>query len=62
MKKILALFLVFFAGIIFAENTIIAVVNNEPISLHSLNDEFISAKIDEKRIEIINTKIFFIRN
>ncbi len=57
MKKILALFLVFFTGIIFAENTIIAVVNNEPISLHSLNDEFISAKKNEKKIEIINTQI-----
>jgi peptidyl-prolyl cis-trans isomerase SurA len=60
MKKILALFLVFFTGIAFAENTIIAVVNNEPISLHSLNDEFISAKINEKKIEIINTQIDYI--
>ena len=60
MKKILALFLVFFTGIIFAENTIIAVVNNEPISLHSLNDEFRSAKTNEKKIEIINTQIDYI--
>jgi peptidyl-prolyl cis-trans isomerase SurA len=57
MKKILAFFLVFFTGITFAENTIIAIVNNEPISLHSLNDEFISAKTNEKKIEIINTQI-----
>ena len=60
MKKILALFLVFFTGIAFAENTIIAVVNNEPISLHSLNDEFILAKTNEKKIEIINTQIDYI--
>jgi hypothetical protein len=53
MKKILALFLVFLMGITFAENTIIAIVNNEPISLHSLNDNFISAKTNEKKIEII---------
>ena len=42
MKKIFALFLVFFTGITCAENTIIALVNNVPISLNSLNDEFIS--------------------
>jgi len=57
MKKILALFLVFFTGIALAENTIIAVVNNEPISLHSLNDEFISAKKIENKIAIINNQI-----
>ena len=57
MKKILVLFLVFFTGIVLAENTIIAVINNEPISLHSLNDYFISAKTNDKKIEIINTQI-----
>ena len=57
MKKILVLFLVFFTGIVLAENTIIAVVNNKPISLHSLNDYFISAKTNDKKIEIINTQI-----
>ena len=51
MKKILALFLVFFTGFTFAENTIIALVNNVPISLNSLNDEFISAKKIENKIE-----------
>ena len=60
MKKILALFLVFFTGFTFAENTIIALVNNEPISLHSLNDDFISAKTNEKKIEIINAQIDYI--
>ena len=60
MKKILALFLVFFTGIAFAENTIIALVNNEPISLHTLNDDFISAKTNEEKIEIINAQIDYI--
>jgi peptidyl-prolyl cis-trans isomerase SurA len=60
MKKILAFFLVFYTGILFAENTIIALVNNEPISLHSLNDDFISAKTNEKKIVIINTQIDYI--
>jgi peptidyl-prolyl cis-trans isomerase SurA len=57
MKKILALFLVFFTGIIFAENTVIAIVNNELISLRSLNDNFISAKKIENKIAIINNQI-----
>jgi peptidyl-prolyl cis-trans isomerase SurA len=57
MKKILALFLVFFTGITCAENTIIALVNNELISLHSLNEDFVSTKTNEKKIEIINTQI-----
>ena len=60
MKKILALFLVFFTGITFAENTIIALVNNVPISLNSLNDEFISAKTNVKKIKIINDQIDYI--
>jgi peptidyl-prolyl cis-trans isomerase SurA len=60
MKKILALFLVFFTGIAFAENTIIALVNNVPISLHSLKDDFMSAKTNEEKIEIINAQIDYI--
>ena len=60
MKKILALFLVFFTGITLAENTIIAVVNNEPISLHSLKDGFMSTKTNEKKIEILNAQIDYI--
>ena len=60
MKKILALFLVFFTGIAFAENTVIALVNNEPISLHSIKDDFMSEKTNEKKIEILNTQIDFI--
>ena len=57
MKKILGFFLVFFTAIVLAKNTIIALVNNEPISLNSLNDDFISAKTNDKKIEIINTQI-----
>ena len=57
MKNILVFFLVFFIGNAFAENTIIAIVNNEPISLRSLNDYFISAKKIENKIAIINNQI-----
>ena len=57
MKKILALILVLVTGIVFAENTIIAVVNNLPISLNSVKDNFLSAKTNEDKIETINTQI-----
>ena len=57
MKKILVLFLVLATGIVFAENTIIAVVNNLPLSLNSVKDNFLFAKTNEDKIEIINTQI-----
>jgi len=57
MKKILVLFLVLFTGMVLAENTIIAIVNNSPISLHSLKDNFLSSKTVEEKIEILNTQI-----
>jgi peptidyl-prolyl cis-trans isomerase SurA len=60
MKKILVFILVFFTGISFSENTIIAVVNNETISLHSLNNDFIASNTNEKKIEIINAQIDYI--
>ena len=46
MKKILALILVLATGIVFAENTIIAVVNNLPISLNSVEDNFLSGLVE----------------
>ena len=57
MKKILVLFLVFITGMVLAENTIIAIVNNAPISLHSLKDNFLSSKTVEEKIEILNAQI-----
>ena len=60
MKKKLAIFLVFFTGFTFAENTIIALINNAPISLHSLKDDFMSEKTNEKKIEILNAQIDYI--
>ena len=57
MKKILVLFLVFVTGMVLAENTIIAIVNNAPITLHSLKDNFLSSKTVEEKIEILNAQI-----
>ena len=57
MKKILVLFLVIVTGMVLAENTIIAIVNNAPISLHSLKDNFLYSKTVEEKIEILNAQI-----
>jgi peptidyl-prolyl cis-trans isomerase SurA len=57
MKKIVFFLLVFFTGIALAENTLIAVVNNTPISLHSVKDSFLLAKTEEEKIEILNAEI-----
>ena len=60
MKKILFLALVLIARSVFTENTIIAVVNNSPISLNSVQYEFIVAKSKEDKIEILKDQIDFI--
>ena len=52
---LLSLFLI--TGMVLAENTIIAIVNNAPISLHSLKDNFLSSKTVEEKIEILNAQI-----
>ena len=57
MKKILVFLLVLVAGIALSENTLIAVVNNTPISLHSVKDSFLLAKTKEKKSEILNAEI-----
>ena len=59
MKKILVFLLVLVAGIALSENTLIAVVNNTPISLHSVKDSFLSAKTKEEKSEILNAEIDF---
>jgi peptidyl-prolyl cis-trans isomerase SurA len=57
MKKNVVFLLVFVTGIALAENTLIAVVNNAPISLHSIKDSFLLAKTKEEEIEILNAEI-----
>ena len=59
MKKILVFLLVLVAGLALSENTLIAVVNNTPISLHSVKDSFLSAKTKEEKSEILNAEIDF---
>ena len=57
MKKILVLFLVFFTSIVLAENTIIALVNNTPITLNSIQNKFSNSASYEETIEKLNERI-----
>ena len=58
MSKILVLFLVFFTRIVFAENTIVALVNNAPITLQTIQNILLSSDFNEKeKIEILNSQI-----
>ena len=57
MKNILVLFLVVITGNALSENTIIAIVNTSPILLNSLQNEFLKANSNEKKIEVINAQI-----
>ena len=57
MKKILVLFLVFFTSIVLAENTIIALVNNTPITLNSIQNKFSNSASYEETTEKLNERI-----
>ena len=57
MKKILALFLLLISGNVFSENTIVAIVNYNPILLSSLQNELLSANSKKEKIEVLNTQI-----
>ena len=58
MKKILVFLLVLVAGIALSENTVIAVVNNTPISLNSVQSEIFPNKSKEEIIEEVNAQIY----
>jgi len=53
MQRALSLLLISFSGLLFAENTIIATVNNEIISLKSIENKIIKANSQEEKIEIV---------
>ena len=57
MKKILVIFLVLITGNVISENTIIAIVNDIPISLNSIEANFLNTNSNEEKIEILNTQI-----
>ena len=58
MKKTLVLFLVFFAGNVFSENTVIAVVNTIPVTLKSIQNKVSAASSYEEIIEEVNAQIY----
>ena len=58
MKKILVLFLVFSAGNVFSENTVIAIVNTTPITLMSVQNEISTSSSREEIIEELNSQIY----
>ena len=57
MKKLLVVFLVAFTSSVFSENTIIAIVNNSPITLNSFQINLEESNSKDKQIIIINNHI-----
>jgi peptidyl-prolyl cis-trans isomerase SurA len=57
MKKILVFFLVVFTSSVFSENTIIAIVNNSPITLNSVQIKLLEANTKDEQILIVNNSI-----
>ncbi len=57
MKKILVFFLVAFTSCVFSNNTIIALVNNSPITLNSVQINLKEANTKDEKIMIINNHI-----
>jgi len=57
MKNILVLLLVVITGNVLSENTIIAIVNNSPILINSLQNELLTTSSNEKKIEVVNAQI-----
>ncbi len=57
MKKILVFFLVAFTSCVFSNNTIIALVNNIPITLNSVQINWKEANTKDEKIMIINNHI-----
>ena len=57
MKKILVFFLVTFASSVFSNNTIIAIVNNTPITLNAFQINLLGDNTTDEKILIINNSI-----
>jgi len=57
MKGVLALLLIFNIGSVFAENIIIAIVNNSAITYKSVETPLLNASSKEHKVDIINKRI-----
>ena len=57
MKRVLALLFILSIGPVFAENIIIATVNNSAITYNSLENLLLNARSKEHKVDIINQRI-----
>ena len=57
MKRVLALLFILIIGPVFAENIIIAVVNNSVITYNSLETLLLNASSKESKVDIINQRV-----
>ena len=57
MKRVLSLLLIFNISVIFPENTIVAIVNNSPITYKSIETALLNTSINEHKVDIVNEKI-----
>ena len=57
MKKILVFFLAAYASCVFSNNTIIAIVNNIPITINSVQINLLEVNTKDEQIKIINNFI-----
>ena len=57
MKKIFVFFLVAFTSNVYSENTILAIVNNSPMTLNSVQADLEVTNLKEEKIIIINNHI-----
>ena len=60
MKRVLSLLLIFNISSVFAENTIIAIVNNTPITYQSIETDFLRNNSNNDKIDIVNQRVDFI--
>ena len=57
MKRALTLLLIFCSGLVYTENTIIAIVNNDMISLKAIESKILNANASEYKVDIVNQRI-----
>jgi parvulin-like peptidyl-prolyl isomerase len=57
MKRVLSLLLIFNISVVFAENTIVAIVNNSPITYKSIETNLLNTSTNENKVDIVNEKI-----
>ena len=57
MKRVLSLLLIFNVSVVFAKNTIIAIVNDSLITYKSIETNLLNTSTNENKVDIVNEKI-----